>query len=132
MGKTFWSGEFLGNLAYFGGNFGKSFLDTLKVFPSSRSTHHRGFRRTAISSLGSNGNLHGFFERYFETGQLEARVEYKEGLKDGVHETYYVNGRMEEKVTYENGKPNGIWELYNQNGKLIETRVYEKGEEVKE
>ena len=47
-----------------------------------------------------NGEM--FFKN--ENGQLKAKVNYKEGIKDGLWELYYENGQLEEKTNYKDGE----------------------------
>ena len=106
----------------------------------------------SYKGLPFNGELVEYFDD--EKTQLKERIDYKEGLKDGLSEeynkngqlerkgtykegeeeeevkyTYYENGQLKEKETYKDGKKDGQWEYYDENGKLKEKKsgMYKDG-----
>jgi antitoxin component YwqK of YwqJK toxin-antitoxin module len=70
-------------------------------------------------------------ERFTGTGvgtaNLEKiKIEFKDGLKEGLWEVYHKNGNLKEKKTVLNGKLIGIYEIYNEDGKLSKRYKYDK------
>ena len=51
-------------------------------------------------------------------GQLESRIEYKDGLKDGLSETFIENGQILTSKNYKDGQKNGLVESYYEDGTL--------------
>jgi antitoxin component YwqK of YwqJK toxin-antitoxin module len=106
----------------------------------------------SYKGLPFNGELVEYFDD--EKTQLKERIDYKEGLKDGLSEVYNKNGQLEENVTYKDGeedekvkytyygygllkekksfkdgKKNGPFEWYNRGGQLVEKRTWKDGKE---
>jgi len=68
-------------------------------------------------------------ESYNEAGQLNFRIKFKDGKRNGLHEQYYLNGQLSEKVYYKNGKLHGSFETYYQNGQLFKKGENKNGEQ---
>ena len=66
---------------------------------------------------------------YFENGQVELQVTYKNGEMDK-RESYYENGQLEYKATYKNGEIVKR-ESYYENGELIEENYDQDGKIIK-
>ena len=66
---------------------------------------------------------------YFENGQVELQVTYKNGEMDK-GERYYENGQLEYKATYKNGEIVKR-ESYYENGELIEENYDQDGKIIK-
>jgi hypothetical protein len=67
---------------------------------------------------GNNGVMYQYYE--------DAR-----GVKDGLYQSWWENGQLEFEVTYKNGKANGIYRKWaEQNGVLISECVYENDQPV--
>ena len=89
------------------------------------------------------GKLHGSYKTYYENGKIEAdlhynqdelyglqiyysyydggsfeKINYKNGVKDGVYEYYDENNNLVEKGTFRDGKMDGTWDVYYANGEL--------------
>ena len=69
--------------------------------------------------------------KYFddEKTQLEERIDYKDGLKDGLSEEYNKNGQLKESVTYNEGEvEEEVKYTYYENGQLSLKVTYNKDE----
>lgn len=88
---------------------------------------------------------------YYPSGQLYAKLEFKEGKKEGLQEYFYENGQLKTRFTFKNQKLDGQVEFfwsdgrekrtcfliegvhegednsYNDLGGLIDSRRYEAG-----
>ena len=64
---------------------------------------------------------------YHSNGQLESRIEYKDGLKDGLSETFIENGQILTSKNYKDGQKNGLVNSFYQNGSLSERENYKDG-----
>ena len=67
-------------------------------------------------------------EFWYESGYLKERIEWKNGLKDGVHEKFNESGTLKFRANYHNGKLHGLYEcwvdnevryFYFENGNLV-------------
>ena len=72
----------------------------------------------------------GFYEKYYKNGQLEYKVNYKDGENDGLNEQYYESGQLSSKYNYKGGKKNGLCQRYSENGKLVKNLIYKDGKIV--
>ena len=64
------------------------------------------------------GVLNGDSIKYYEEGNLQSIVPYKNNLVEGLIIRYYENGNIKEEVNYKNDKMNGEAKSYDENGKL--------------
>ena len=64
------------------------------------------------------GKKEGYWEEYWDNGQLGSKGSYINGKKEGIWEGYWINGQLGSKGSYNNGKKEGIWEYYYDNGQL--------------
>ncbi|QGY44732.1 hypothetical protein GM418_13960 [Maribellus comscasis] len=74
------------------------------------------------------GNRNGFFEYYFENGQLWTECEYKNGLLWNVKSNFNSKGEKREKGTLKNGT--GTFYIYDMDGKLTDIIEFKKGETI--
>ena len=106
----------------------------------------------SYKGLQFNGELVKYFDD--EKTQLKERIDYKEGLKDGLSEeynkngqlkkkgtykegekeeresySYYVNGQLFSKGTYKDWNLDGLYEEYYVNGQLFSKGTYKDGKE---
>ena len=51
----------------------------------------------------------------------------KKGRKQGYWEIYWDNGQLHSKGLYENDIQNGVWEYYYDNGSLYSKKLFENG-----
>lgn len=77
-----------------------------------------------------NGKYHGLYERWYENGQLRGRINYENGKGHGLCEEWYEDGQLRYHINYKNGKYHGLYEEWDDNGKLINSVNYENGEIV--
>jgi antitoxin component YwqK of YwqJK toxin-antitoxin module len=71
-----------------------------------------------INQYNIDGNKEGYWEIYWENGNLDYRGNYVAGKEDGIWESYFSNGEFYSKGFYVAGKKYGYWEFYNSNGDL--------------
>ena len=55
-------------------------------------------------------------QRWHENGQLERKLTYFNGRKEGLDQMWYENGQLESDKTYFNGKSEGLWQRWHENG----------------
>ena len=88
------------------------------------------------------GVLNGDSIKYYEEGNIQSIVPYKNNLVEGLVIRYYENGNIKEEVNYKNDKMNGEAKSYDENGKLngrtifkddikLEEDVYKENEILK-
>ena len=79
---------------------------------------------------------------YYEEGNIESIVHFRNNIVEGLTITYYENGNIDEEVNYKNNKMNGEAKSYDENGKLngrtifkddikLEEDVYKENEILK-
>jgi len=64
---------------------------------------------------------------YYESGQLKAEYNYKNGKLDGFAREYYENGQLQDETPYKNDKKEGIVKTYIENGTLISEVTFKNG-----
>lgn len=69
---------------------------------------------------------------YFPDSTVQAKVELKNGFKDGSYTEYHENGKVKMTGEFKRDKREGVWKLYDETGKLLLRRRYEAGEISKE
>ena len=57
----------------------------------------------------------GVVKTYFDTGELQTRVRYTEGKRDGSWKEFYKSGKIKERGKYRNGEKVGIWKTFYKN-----------------
>lgn len=71
----------------------------------------------------------GDWEVYYKTGEVKARGNYKNNLKEGTWTYYFKNGNVEQSGTYSNGRYSGVWKWYYSSGELWKEEEYYNGRE---
>ena len=64
---------------------------------------------------------------WYENGQKEFEVYYKDGKVEGLAESWYENGQKKGKLNYKDGKRDGLWlEWYDNGQKKLEENISRK------
>jgi antitoxin component YwqK of YwqJK toxin-antitoxin module/GH24 family phage-related lysozyme (muramidase) len=71
-----------------------------------------------INQYTYDGLKTGYWEHYWDNGQLFTKGSYVNGRKDGYWEIFYDNGELDSKGKYVNGEIEGYWDDYWDNGQL--------------
>ena len=84
-----------------------------------------------MRSLGKNrynlnGDKNGYWEEYYDNGNLWYKGSYVNGSPDGYWEFYWYDGNLSSKGSYVNGNRTGYWEFHS-DGKLERKGYYEDG-----
>jgi hypothetical protein len=87
-------------------------------------------KENLINLFDENGKEHGYWESYYENGQLYYKGNYVNGKPHGYWEYYWYNGQLWYKGNYVNGERHGYWEYYYSNGKLCYKGFYDMGNRV--
>ena len=87
-------------------------------------------KRKDITPYNEQGELHGYWESYYDNGQLDYKGNYVNGNRHGYWEDYYDNGQLSSKGNYLNGEQHGYWEDYYPNGQLWFKGYYDMGKQV--
>jgi antitoxin component YwqK of YwqJK toxin-antitoxin module len=72
------------------------------------------------------GRKSGFWSTYYENGQIESRIFYSNGIRNGKGLYYDVDGSVLAQDEYRYGKKHGIWAQYSEDGKLLCQREYKR------
>jgi antitoxin component YwqK of YwqJK toxin-antitoxin module len=83
-----------------------------------------------INLYNAKGEKHGYWEDYYDNGNLYSKGNYVDGKQHGYWEYYWSNGNLSYKGNYVDGKEHGYWEEYYYNGKLYYKGFYDMGERV--
>lgn len=70
--------------------------------PDGKFTVNHKNGETYLTGEVKNGEKHGTWEFYFESGQLQAREKYNEGKPIGVWKTFSARGRLIEEKDFSN------------------------------
>lgn len=75
-----------------------------------------------------NGKNDGLYETYNERrGYLYSRINYKEGVQEGLSEYFHPNGTLRSRTNWKDGKIDGTHELFHDDGSLSYIRHYKGG-----
>lgn len=77
-------------------------------------------------NINENGEVDGESISYYKDGQLEAKGNYINGLRDGFWEFYWYTGQLRSKGNYKRGKFDGEWREYIE-GNLHLVKTYRFG-----
>ena len=69
----------------------------------------------------------GPYVRYYDNGQVQFKVTYKDGEPDGPYVGYHKNGQLSSKGKYKDGKQHGPWVMYHENGQVAFKGTYRAG-----
>jgi len=72
--------------------------------------------------------LHGTKKHYYDTGGLQLECEVVQGKIQGIFKAYYPNGQVKEEVTFVDDLENGPFTEYHENGKLKTQGAYRNGD----
>jgi len=76
------------------------------------------------------GLKQGTWLEYFETGELRAKGEYKDGARYGEWKFFFKNEQTEQTGKYiAGGKPHGMWRWYYEDGSLLRKEEFRNGRE---
>ena len=78
------------------------------------------------------GVLNGDSIKYYEEGNIQSIVPYKNNLVEGLIIRYYENGNIKEEVNYKNDKMNGEAKSYDENGKLNGKTIFKDDVKLEE
>jgi hypothetical protein len=87
-------------------------------------------KENLINLYNDKGERHGYWERYYDNGQLMYKGNYVNGKQHGYWEKYFDNGQLCYKGNYVNGEEHGYWEEYYSNGNKFYVGYYDMGKEV--
>ena len=89
------------------------------------------YKKEQLTVVKLRENTHvpftGVGEDHHDNGQLAKRVNYKNGLLDGLSESYDGEGNLREKRTYKDGEHDGLWESFRDVGQLSFKRNFKNG-----
>ena len=87
---------------------------------------NKKFSKLNYEKYNTHIQPHGTLETYdFVTKTILEKINYKNGIIDGLYEQYHNNGLLFSKINYVNGKTNGVGELWYENGRLYK-KFYSK------
>ena len=96
-----------------------------------RNIQGRSSSRVTLTKLKIMEKINGVVETHYSNGQLESRMNYKDGKLDGLREVWYDNGQLKLRATYKDDKREGLRETWHSNGKLSSRTNYKNGKVVK-
>ena len=66
-----------------------------------------------------NGQRHGVWNSYYDSGMPWSQVSYDAGTEHGTYRTYHPNGEPAIEGAYDQGTRIGTWSFYSSEGELI-------------
>jgi antitoxin component YwqK of YwqJK toxin-antitoxin module len=70
----------------------------------------------AKGQKNSKGQREGIWEIFWENGNIQWRIPYKEDERDGIVEWFYPNGNMHWRISYKDDRKDGIEECFDERG----------------
>lgn len=83
------------------------------------SSNELEVRRNKAYIIKSNIPFNGMLIDYYDSGQKQTEITYKNGLKNGVETSWYKNGRKISTVEYQNGLKERDMTYYDIDGSVI-------------
>ncbi|PKP22911.1 MAG: hypothetical protein CVU05_01835 [Bacteroidetes bacterium HGW-Bacteroidetes-21] len=83
----------------------------------------------AMGALDVNDKKQGKWQYLYETGEVKAEGNFKDGKKTGEWIFWYPDKTTEQKGRYASDRPTGEWKWYFPGGKLWREELYERGKE---
>jgi antitoxin component YwqK of YwqJK toxin-antitoxin module len=80
----------------------------------------------------SVGQREGIWEYFWENGNIERRIPFKEGKVDGIQEVFYPNGNIDFRTPFKDGNMDGIQEWFDEEGNITKTTLWKNGEVIEE
>lgn len=80
-----------------------------------------------INQYDLDGKKQGYWEYYYNHGDLGSKGKYINDKMEGYWERYHYNGQLISKGSYVNDKKNGNWDYYNSDGSLLFSVGYVNG-----
>jgi len=84
--------------------------------------------------LGPDGDLMrvGKWTTWYESGQKQHEVSFKDGKQDGLETYWHENGQKAGEVVYRNGQPDGLVTVWYETGQKMVEIMYEGGKVLDE
>lgn len=80
--------------------------------------------------VDERGLKQGEWIEYFESGEVRAKGEYKDGARYGKWKFFFKNEQVEQTGKYlAGGKPHGMWRWYYEDGSLLREEEFRNGRE---
>jgi antitoxin component YwqK of YwqJK toxin-antitoxin module len=76
-----------------------------------------------------NGILEGLCEEFYNSGRLQHKCNFINGKMEGLYEIFYEDGSLRQYYNFINGKKEGVSETWHLNGQLISRSNYVNNEE---
>ena len=96
-------------------NKNKRSLDKALLIFQQHEKPSKGIQKT---NNYKDGKKDGYWESFYDNGQLSEKGNYKEGLKVGVWESYHDNGKLWVRGKYtKDGTRDASWEYFDKDGK---------------
>lgn len=64
---------------------------------------------------------------YYVDGILSEKIEYFDGVQNGMYEAYYPNGQLKIKCTFVNGEVSGTYTVYEPTGNITMQKTMSNG-----
>ena len=75
----------------------------------------------------TKNNLEGKKTTYYENGQKESELTFKDGKEDGLSTQWYENGQKKDEETFKDGKEDGLNTRWYENGQKSFEGTYKNG-----
>ncbi|MCB0476616.1 MAG: hypothetical protein KDC84_00530, partial [Crocinitomicaceae bacterium] len=74
-----------------------------------------------------DGEYQGDWKYFYKSGELQAKGNYQNSIKEGKWIYYYEDGKKEQEGKYKNDLPTGVWMWYYPNGQIKKQEYFRKG-----
>lgn len=81
--------------------------------------------------LNRYGEFEGLEKKFYENGNLKAKIKWRKNILNGISYFYYEDGNLESIIPYKNGIINGVVTHFYDNRKLKYKSLFKNGIEEK-
>ena len=100
------------------------FEANLNEMPDELLDKANGTEITPENYETKGGSKDGIVSRWFENGQIQREVSYKDGKFDGKWAEWFENGQISSEEHYKDDKEDGEWAAWDENGQIRSEKHY--------
>jgi antitoxin component YwqK of YwqJK toxin-antitoxin module len=105
------------------------FLFSGSVFGEGKKEYYDNGKFWSKGPLKSETPYNGMGTGWYETGQKEYEVNYKNGYKDGIESWWYKSGRKQKRIGWKNGNAEGLIVIWFESGQKKFEAHYKNGKQ---
>ena len=108
----------------------RTLLDDISTKPVGEHRRYYDGGELQSSVTYKDFEMEGWSTNYDRAGKITSRTTYTKGVAQGPHENYYDNGQRSVVGQYQDKERSGVWKIYTEDGQLAREVTYDSGEVV--